>query len=145
MSVSGGGDSLTLRANGVGALAMMSVRTDARAYDFELVANRGARVPVMLRIDEPAPPPTTEPIPEEHGFRKTWPFCGLPAWENVPVPDSKENHWIRFLAAAPVWVFLTAEKTFRKRNRSSTAFVQPVLTLTIPVYFETSNGGPGPA
>ena len=58
VSVSGGGDSLTLRANGAGALAMMSVRTDARAYDFELVANRGARVPVMLRIDEPAPPPT---------------------------------------------------------------------------------------
>ena len=54
ITVSGSGDSLTLRANGPSSLAMMSVRTEARSYDFELVSGRTRTIPIVLRVSQVA-------------------------------------------------------------------------------------------
>jgi type IV secretion system protein VirB9 len=48
--VSGRGDSLTLRPNGLSSLAMMSVRTDFRVYEIELVAGNRPDTPTVVRF-----------------------------------------------------------------------------------------------
>jgi type IV secretion system protein VirB9 len=44
------GDNLTLRPNGPSAIAMMSVRTDARSYEIELTAGSGSDAPSVVRF-----------------------------------------------------------------------------------------------
>lgn len=65
VSVSGKGDSLTLRPNGPSSLAMMNVRTDARTYEIELVAGGRGSTPPVVRFaygqSQRALPPRVEP------------------------------------------------------------------------------------
>lgn len=50
VGVSGKGDSLSLRPNGRSAPAIMSIRTDTRAYEIELVAADQQSVPAVVRF-----------------------------------------------------------------------------------------------
>jgi len=70
--VSGRGDSLTLRPNGLTSLAMMSVRTDLRAYEIELVAGNRPNTPTVVRfapgLSRRAEPATVKAVTQAAGF-----------------------------------------------------------------------------
>jgi type IV secretion system protein VirB9 len=50
VAVSGAGDSLTLKANGISALAVLSVRTDQRGYELELVPGAATATAPIIRF-----------------------------------------------------------------------------------------------
>lgn len=69
VNVSGSGDSLSLKPNGRSAAAMMSVRTEFRSYEVELLAANAEAAPQVIRFSyaaaasEPQPPsPPPEPL-----------------------------------------------------------------------------------
>jgi len=55
VTVAGSGDSLTLKANGPSALAIVNVRTDQRSYELELVPGGSTNVASVIRFNYALP------------------------------------------------------------------------------------------
>ncbi|GGC16954.1 hypothetical protein GCM10011494_39780 [Novosphingobium endophyticum] len=53
VNVAGTGDSLALRAASPSALGVMSVRTNLRSYEFELMAGPARTAPAVVRLTRP--------------------------------------------------------------------------------------------
>jgi type IV secretion system protein VirB9 len=50
VGVSGSGDSMTVAPNGASGLAILSVRTNRRSYDFELIPGQASTAPKVVRF-----------------------------------------------------------------------------------------------
>jgi type IV secretion system protein VirB9 len=71
VGVSGKGDSVSLRPNGPTSLALMTVRSDARSYEIELVAGSASNVPAVVRFAYgilPPAPQVAAPAAQAEGF-----------------------------------------------------------------------------
>jgi type IV secretion system protein VirB9 len=72
IGVTGTGDGITVKANGMSALAIVSVQTDQRAYQLELVPGNAASAPSVVRFSYasrmPAAAPPAQDAEQVAGF-----------------------------------------------------------------------------
>lgn len=106
VSVSGNGDSLVLRANGPGALAVMTIETSERRYRLELVGGGGAQngeVPQIIRFTY-APQGTEGPRgpPEASPPGISWRLSGDTALRPARISDDGEKTYISWPEKVPM-------------------------------------------
>lgn len=97
VAVSGGGDSLTLKANGLSALAVVTVRTDSRGYELELVPERTGAVPSVVRFARMAQrqlPVVAASPAQAAGF--DWKVSGSSALRPLAIRDDGQHTFIEW-------------------------------------------------
>jgi len=98
VNVAGSGDSLALRAAGPSSLAVMSVRTSLRPYEFELVSGRSGAVPAVVRLVERGSIPRAEerPAPPDTGAHFTYRLSGKDTLLPTSISDDGQKTYIEW-------------------------------------------------
>lgn len=97
ITVAGTGDSIALKPNGPSSLAMMSVRTEQRSYEFELVPGEASMAPSVVRFSydttvRQAPQPALASVPRTPGVN--YRLSGTKALRPIEVGDDGKKTYI---------------------------------------------------
>lgn len=99
INVAGTADSLALRAASPSALGMMSVRTNMRTYEFELMAGPSHAAPAVVRLTRaPQHPPVAEapPMPIDSGEHFEYRLSGSRALRPTSISDDGQKTYIEW-------------------------------------------------
>lgn len=98
--VSSTGDSLTLKANGSSALAILSIRTDQRSYELELIPGTAAAAAPVIRFNYSQPAgrlrPAGSPSLPEQAQGHNWRIGGAKALRPLTVRDDGAKTYIEW-------------------------------------------------
>lgn len=99
VNVAGSGDSVTVKAANTYSIAVMSVRTNTRTYEFELAAGGSPNVPAVVRLVSriPGSAPVRRPLPQEIARSGvTYRLSGSKALRPVSITDDGNKTYIEW-------------------------------------------------
>lgn len=99
VNVAGTGDSLTLRATSPSALGVMSVRTNMRTYEFELMAGPSRAAPAVVRLTRSSEYPSdggAPPMPIDTGDHFEYRLSGSKALRPTSISDDGRKTYIEW-------------------------------------------------
>ena len=99
ITVASSGDSLALQATRSSAFGVMTVRTDARTYEFELTGSSLGRVPAVVRlVDAPSYQPMSPPLeaPLDSGARYEYRLSGSKTLRPTAIHDDGHKTYIEW-------------------------------------------------